>query len=230
MACLSNSSSLFSLPLFHGNARIFPLPFPLNPFRTELNRLLNGVGKPNHPRQKQQLPPVYLCAAHAQWRRPMKILVVYATSEGQTQKIAEFISKELQKSGAEVELKDSKRRMTGLDVSEFDGAVLAGSVHLSLHQETLTSFIVAHRGQLENLPTLLISVSLSIAFQLGEREANRYVNDLIDYTSFEPTAMSLVAGALKFDQYDYFMEQIIEHVLLDEREQIHEDKEFTNLT
>ena len=158
----------------------------------------------------------------------MRILVVYATSEGQTRKIAEFIAGELEKSGIEVELKDSKRRMAGLDVSKFDGAILAGSVHMNLHQETLTSFIIAHRSQLETLPTLLISVSLSIAFQLGEREANRYANDLMEYTGFEPTTLSLVAGALRFEEYDYFMEQIIEHVLLDEREKIHEDKEFTD--
>ena len=160
----------------------------------------------------------------------MKILIVYATSEGQTRKIAKFLSDMLEKSGAEVELRDSKRRMTGLDVPSFDGAIIAGSVHLSLHQETLTSFIVAHRKDLENLPTMLVSVSLSIAFKMGDKEASRYVNDLIEYTGFTPTTVSLVAGALRFDEYDYFMEQIIEHVLLDEREQIHEDKEFTDWT
>jgi menaquinone-dependent protoporphyrinogen oxidase len=158
----------------------------------------------------------------------VRYLLIYGTTEGQTRKIAEFCSDRLAEAGYQVEIHDSRRRMVHLDISSFDAVILAGSVHQRTHQETLTNFVIAHRAQLQKIPTLLISVSLSIAFENGEDEAKNYVREFVDYTGFEPNDVALVAGALRFDQYDYYMNQIVEHVVLDNREDISEDREFTD--
>ncbi|MEM6462152.1 MAG: flavodoxin domain-containing protein [Pseudomonadota bacterium] len=158
----------------------------------------------------------------------MRILLVYATTEGQTRKIAEFCAAHLEKNAHEVDLRNSNRRMVDLDISTFDVVILAGSVHQRHHQESLSNFVVAHRKQMKELPTLLVSVSLSIAFEGGEKEAQKYIDDFIDDTAFKPAAVSLVAGALKFEQYDYYMNQIVEHIVLEDRTKITEDHEFTD--
>ena len=118
--------------------------------------------------------------------------------------------------------------MLDLDIAVFDAVIVAGSVHQKTHQETLTNFVIAHKKQLKSKPSLLISVSLSIAFDNGEAEARRYVDDFIDYTGFEPDDVLFAAGALKHDQYDYYMSQIVEHVVLENRGVIKEDREFTD--
>ncbi|MCY6381198.1 flavodoxin domain-containing protein [Hoeflea prorocentri] len=158
----------------------------------------------------------------------MRILLVYGTTEGQTRKIAEFCSTRLTEAGHEVEMRDSRRRMVDLDMPSFDAVILAGSVHQKQHQETLQNFAVAHRKQLKAIPTMLLSVSLSIAFENGEAEAARYVDGFVEDTGLKPDFVELVAGALKFDQYDYFMNQIVEHIVLENREPITEDREFTD--
>ena len=43
-----------------------------------------------------------------------------------------------------------------------------------------------------------------------------------------PRVIALVAGALRFEQYSYYMSSIIEHVVLENREMIREDREFTD--
>ena len=158
----------------------------------------------------------------------MKFLLVYGTTEGQTRKIAEFCAVRLTEAGHDVDLRDSRRRMADLDIASFDAVILAGSVHQKQHQETLTNFVVAHRGQLKDAPTLLISVSLSIAFENGGKEARKYVDEFVEYTGFTPGSVALVAGALRFDQYDYYMSQIVEHLVLEDRAKITEDREFTD--
>ena len=158
----------------------------------------------------------------------MKFLLIYATTEGHTRKIVEFVASQLKELKHEVELLDSARRLLDLEISAYDAVIIAGSVHQRKHQETVTNFIIAHRGQLEKLPVLLISVSLSIAFDSGDEEAQNYVDMLVDYTGFKPTSRLLVAGALRFDEYDYFMEQIVEFVVLKDQENISSDKEFTD--
>lgn len=158
----------------------------------------------------------------------MRILLVYGTTEGQTRKIAEFCAARLAEAGHDVETRDSRRRMADLDMSSFDAAILAGSVHQRQHQETLLNFAVAHRAQLRAMPTMLLSVSLSVAFENGEDEARRYAEGFVDDTGLKPDVTELVAGALKFDQYDYYMNQIVEHIVLEDRAPITQDREFTD--
>lgn len=158
----------------------------------------------------------------------MKFLLVYGTSEGQTRKIANFCVSHLTDAGHSVDLRDSNRPMQDLDIAACDALILAGSVHQKVHQESLTNFVVAHHAQLQTKPSLLISVSLSIAFENGEAEANRYIQTFIEDTGFQPTEIAPVAGALKHDQYDYYMSQIVEHVVLESRGNISEDREFTD--
>lgn len=157
----------------------------------------------------------------------MKVLLIYGTTEGQTRKIAEFASERLAEAGHDVEVRDS-RRAANTDLSAFDAVILAGSVHEKRHQESLENFVFAHRSQLSTVPTLLMSVSLSIAFENGESEAQDYVRRFIERTAFEPGTVALVAGALKIDQYDYYMSQIVEFVVLKDQEENLQDREFTD--
>ncbi len=158
----------------------------------------------------------------------MRILIVYGTTEGQTRKIARFCASHFADADNEVELLDSRRRMSDLEISTFDCVVLAGSVHQRHYQESLTNFVVAHRKQLQEIPTFFISVSLSIAFENGDKEAQNYVDEFVEYSGFSPSTTALVAGALKFDQYDHYMNQIVEFVVLQDRSKITEDHEFTD--
>ncbi len=158
----------------------------------------------------------------------MRFLVVYGTGEGQTKKIAEFVASRLDGGGHQSELRDSRRRMADVDIGSFDAVIVAGSVHLKRHPEPVENFLVAHRDELAALPTALISVSLSIAFEGGEEEARNYVRQLVDATGFEPGTVLLVAGALRFAEYDYFMDQVVQHVVLESQGPIDEDREFTD--
>lgn len=158
----------------------------------------------------------------------MKILLVYGSTEGQTRKIAKFCAARLGDKGHDVDIRDSRRRMVDLDLSAYDMVILAGSVHQKTHQESLANFTIAHRKTLKTIPTLLISVSLAIAFENGEAEARGYAHAFADYVGYEPNEVLLVAGALKFDEYDYYMNQIVEHVVLENRGKIKGDREFTD--
>ena len=158
----------------------------------------------------------------------MRVLIVYGTTEGQTRKIAKFCANQLSEAGHQTQLLDSLRPMVDVELTAFDCVVLAGSVHKRRHQDSLTNFVIAHREQLQQRPSLLVSVSLSIAFEGGDREAQEYVDEFVAYTRFKPSAQALVAGALKFDQYDYYMNQIVEFVVLQDRSNITEDQEFTD--
>lgn len=158
----------------------------------------------------------------------MQFLVIYGTTEGQAKKISEFVSRQIETTGSKVDCVNSVNKLDGLRIAEFDAVIIVGSVHQKIHQESLSNFVIAHREQLKKIPTLMISVSLSVAFSNGQAEAKGYIDKFIEYTGFTPGTVSLVAGALRYSEYDYFMTQVVEHVVLATHENIQGDREFTD--
>lgn len=144
----------------------------------------------------------------------MKILIVYGTTEGQTQIIAERVAAQLREAGHKPELYDAARRPGDLDIGVFDKIIVAGSVHQKQHQRSLEIFALSNLAQLKAKPTLFLSVSLSAAFEDGRADAQGYVDEFFAYTGWQASQALLVAGALRYDEYDYFMEQIVEHIVL----------------
>ena len=87
-------------------------------------------------------------------------------------------------------------------------------------------------AELQRKPTIFLSVSLSAAFSEGIPDAQGYADAFLLSTGWKPTMSLLVAGALRYDEYDYFKAQIIEHVVLKGRkiERAEGDYECTDWT
>ena len=160
----------------------------------------------------------------------MKVLVAFATTEGQTRKIASHIVEKLREGGKEVELYDCSRRLRGQELDGADAIIVAASVHQKTHQESMTAFAMAHREQLKSKPSAFISVSLSAAYDGGKDEAMSYVERFAEETGWQPASVHLAGGALKFSEYDFFKEQIIRYVVMAGRDvpSGHNDWEFTD--
>lgn len=160
----------------------------------------------------------------------MKCLVFYGTAEGHTLKIAKLISEHIQAAGHEVHLHDASKPTSGLNLSDLDAFLAAAPVHQQRHPDAVIDYLKVHAQTLNALPSALVSVSLSAAFESGLAEARTYVDRLLERTGWRPTAIHLAAGALRYETYDYFQEQIIRHIVLKDRapEQIEGNHEFTD--
>jgi menaquinone-dependent protoporphyrinogen oxidase len=139
------------------------------------------------------------------------ILVAYATTEGHTRKVAEFIAERLRIRGHRVDLVDVAGA-TALDVTAaYQAAFIGGSVHQHRHQSALMHFVKENRDWLNAMPVGLFSVSLAAATDdMDSRvEAQRRADEFIDESGLRPMAVRCVAGALKYTQYDYFKRLIM---------------------
>ena len=132
--------------------------------------------------------------------------------------------------GHDAHLFDTASSPEDLHANSYDKIIVAGSVHHQQHQEFIEVFVTARLAELKTRPTLFLSVSLSAAFSEGTSEARSYVDAFLGSTGWKPTQSLLVAGALRYAEYDYFKEQIIEHVVLKGRkvEGPKGDYEFTD--
>ncbi|KUO58464.1 MAG: hypothetical protein APF80_01535 [Alphaproteobacteria bacterium BRH_c36] len=143
----------------------------------------------------------------------MNILIVFATTEGQTGKIARRAAGHVSRKAHHVDVIDSEEPGALPDWENYDAVILAGSVHQERHQDSLINFVIAHREQFNSLPSALISVSLSAATDDGRPAAQKYVERFLWITKLQPVRTLLLAGALRYSQYEYFKVEIVKHIV-----------------
>lgn len=135
----------------------------------------------------------------------MKILIVYATTDGQTRKIARFCADHCADVGHTAELL-SASDADGTEVARFDGVILAGSLHLGSFQQDLIRFASRNLADMKTRPSLFLPVSLSAAGTDAEDWAGltKCVVAFEAETGWDPSVTEHVAGAFKFSEYDFF--------------------------
>jgi menaquinone-dependent protoporphyrinogen oxidase len=87
------------------------------------------------------------------------VLVVYATVEGQSKKIATRIAADIRNAGFEATLADA-RRCLGITPPDYDGVVVVASVHMGRHPRSVERFVHEHCSWLQSRPSAFLAVSL----------------------------------------------------------------------
>ena len=156
----------------------------------------------------------------------MTFAILYATREGQTRRVAEGLADMLRTRGAAVDVFDVAHLPVSFELSQFGSVVLAASVHAGKHEPEMIKFVKQQRERLERVPTTLLSLSLSEAGAerveatpearaKAERDVRMMIDQFIVGTSFHPTRVKPVAGALRYSKYNpivrLVMKQIAKH-------------------
>lgn len=160
----------------------------------------------------------------------MHVPIIFATMEGQTRRIADFVAEELRRAGHEPELVDASDPGQSLTLGSATHVILAACVHERRHPQPFEVLVTAARGDLNSRKTLMISVSLKAAFADGQEEAQDYLTEMTMRTGLNPTARLLAAGAVRSAGYDYFHREVLRHVVLDGQDWDPDDgdREFTD--
>ena len=133
----------------------------------------------------------------------MKVLIGYATKEGQTRKIARHILDMAVDAGHAVELlglEDAE----DIDLGRFDRVLLAAPIHVGHYPKALVSFVSNNVDRLRQIQIHFISVSLAAAGQLADdwKGLDKIVADLTTATGWSPVEVKHVAGAYMPSKYD----------------------------
>ncbi len=170
---------------------------------------------------------------------PVELPVFYATSEGQTRRIAERLVEALRQRGLTSEAidltsmarqGDMGRRRVG--PGDARGFILAASIHMRKHQAAARAFVWRHVQELNGRPSAFVSVSLSAASQrFADREAVRTIaQQFVDQAGWRPSEVLCVAGRLAYTRYNWLVKLIMRRIAKSEggSTDTSRDHEYTN--
>jgi len=162
-----------------------------------------------------------------------EVPVFYATTDGQTRLIAEYLARAFRSHGLEsVALDVANVAAWSLDRSGVRAVVLGASVHAGKHQSTAAKFVAAHRQWLNELPSAFFSVSLSIASanQAEVQAARALAKSFIEQTGWHPTRVVCLAGRLAYTRYGWLKRLLMRRIARKEGgpTDTHRDHELTN--
>lgn len=162
----------------------------------------------------------------------MKTLILYATTEGQTRKIAEFIADKLKAAGDDVTLLDAADTKRTPDPAGYDIAILAASIHIGRYQSSIVHAARDHHERLNRMSSLFVSVSLAAAGTDPDDLAGiaECAAKFQAETGWREAQVLHVAGAFRFTEYDFFKSWAMRSIARSKHVSVKagEDLELTN--
>lgn len=125
-------------------------------------------------------------------------IVVYASREGQTQKVAHHVASQIEALGHTARLINVGDDEPDALLGEFDAAVLAGNLDSAERASALGEFVKAHKAALAGVPSALLSVTLAAgaADRASRTAAQADLETFEDYCGWRPSRALAVGGAV----------------------------------
>jgi menaquinone-dependent protoporphyrinogen oxidase len=140
------------------------------------------------------------------------ILIPFATTEGQTGRIAEVVADVVRERGHQADVVDLKE-LEGTLPDRYDAVVVGASIHMGKHDKRVLEFVKRNHEALNRLPSAFFSVSLAAAGDTHEAEG--YVDLFEEESGWRPDAVAMFAGALPYTQYGFVKRHLMKRIVKD---------------
>lgn len=143
----------------------------------------------------------------------VKILLMYTSREGQTKKIMEKISLDIE-AQAEVVLHQIMTKDDSIELGSFDIVVIGSSIRYGYYPKFLNEWIEKNKIILNQKISAFIGVNL-VARKENKNtpETNIYTKKFLEQSSWNPTMSAVFAGALYYPRYNWLDRNIIRFIM-----------------
>ena len=141
------------------------------------------------------------------------ICILYASHDGQTKKICEYITKGLATKGATVEIcaiHDFKK-----PINQFDSVVIGASIRYGKHDDHVSEFINENLSALSEIKTAFFSVNLvARKEEKNSPTTNPYYLKFMESINWKPDLPGVFAGRLDYKAYSFLDGLMIKLIML----------------
>jgi menaquinone-dependent protoporphyrinogen oxidase len=144
-----------------------------------------------------------------------EIPVFYATTEGQTRRIAKRLAQILEDRGFDSRAIDvGSPEAWCVDWSHVRGAILGASLHGGTHQPAALAFARTHARELHACPSIFFSVSLLAASKHPHERAatRRRAEEFLALAHWQPRSIHCIAGRLAYTRYGFLKRLVLQMI------------------
>lgn len=135
-----------------------------------------------------------------------RILIVFASVDGQTARIAERIGAVLARAGHAVAPMPADSPGLARALEKHDAVIVGGAIRYGNHSRQMEAAVRDHLGAIAARPNAFFSVSLSAGGPGARpRIAAGYVEEFVKRTDWRPRRTASFAGALRYTKYNAFI-------------------------
>jgi menaquinone-dependent protoporphyrinogen oxidase len=142
---------------------------------------------------------------------PPHVLLVFASSHGQTRKIAVTIAAQLRHAGIEVDLADALAGAVPAP-DGYDAVVVGSRVELGKHAAPVLRYLERHGRRLVAMPTAFFSVSMSASERDAGADPGGYLRKTFTAIGWTPSRMIAFAGGLPYRKYGRILRFVMKRI------------------
>ena len=142
-----------------------------------------------------------------------RVLVAFGTTDGHTSKVAHRVGEWLHACSHVVDVVNVAQ--VSPDPTRYDAVVVAASVHAGKYQRAVTRWVQRNSVALNEQPTAFLSVCLGVLQRdlAVDRDLEKIVDRFLTFTSWQPLETRVVAGALKYTQYNWLKRFLMRRIV-----------------
>jgi menaquinone-dependent protoporphyrinogen oxidase len=146
-----------------------------------------------------------------------RILVLYGTTDGHTEKVAVALSNTLRAEGAIVDLIHAHSGGPNPQPVDYAGVIVAASIHTGGYQRAVRRWARANAAALRGRPNAFISVCLGVLEKTpaSDAELTSIMEDFFETTGWLPSIRKVVAGALPYTRYGWLKRLVMRRIVRD---------------
>ena len=161
-----------------------------------------------------------------------RVLIVYASTHKQTEKIAFRISDQLSRRGLQVSSYDIMTIPEKIDFNLYDALIVGAPVRMQNYSEKLRVWVKNSVPYFFAKPTAFFSVCLGIMDPrvATQRQERKIVSEFLQSVRWSPDQTRIFAGALMYSKYNFFLKLMMWWIAWrsGSKTSIFVDQEFTN--
>src|SRR5262245_30070031 len=143
-----------------------------------------------------------------------RVLVLFASTDGQTGRIADRIAARLRRDGHVGDVEHAEALDLTRVIEGYDGVIVGGGVRYGSHPKRLEETVRRNRAAIEARPTAFFSVCLSAGGPGAKpKEAAHYVEQFLERTGLQPHTVASFAGALLYTKYNFFIRLLMRFIV-----------------
>jgi len=143
-----------------------------------------------------------------------RLLVLYASETGQTQKIAERISQQMRDNGHTVDCLDIGELPGDFDIDVYAGVLVGAPIRIMQFPKAVVKFAKRFREQLTARKAGFFTVCMAVANKGSEstQELDKWRRTFEKETGWAPAFHAEIAGALMYTKYDFVTRMVMKKI------------------